>query len=438
MNTNVAIVGGGLTGMSAADVLSQNGCRCTVFERDETVGGLAGSFLVNGVCVEKFYHHLFTSDTVIADLIARLGLGDKLEWLPTSNSFFANRIYRLSTPFDLLRFAHLNLIDRLRLGLLYLSTRLVRRWQSLEAITAREWLIRMAGQNVYAKVWQPLLRNKFGRYADEVAAVWIWNKLKLRGSSRGKAQEERLGYLREGFGQAVDAFERLLRAQGVQIKLDAAVERVQIENGRATGVVVNGELHPFDRVLVTIAPELFLQIAPDLPENYCTRLSNIKYLANVCLVMSLDRSLSDTYWLNVGDPAIPFTGVIEHTNMQRPETYGGAHLAYLSRYMDPEDPYYAMSPSELLDAYLPHLKKMFRGFERAWVKELWAWRERYTQPLIGLNYSQIKPPFQTPVENLWLSCMAQVYPQDRGMNYAVVYGQRVAQAMLGQDGQHAQ
>lgn len=436
MNINVAIVGGGLTGMSAADVLSHNGCRCTLFERETAVGGLAGSFLVNGVRVEKFYHHLFTSDTAIADLIARLGLGDKLEWLPTSNSFFANRIYRLSTPFDLLRFAHLGLIDRIRLGLLYLSTRLVRRWQPLEAITAREWLIRMAGRNVYQKVWQPLLRSKFGRYADEVAAVWIWNKLKLRGSSRGKAQEERLGYLREGFGQAVEAFEQHLRAQGVQIELEAAVERVHIENGRAAGVVVNGALHPFDRVLVTVAPELFLQIAPDLPENYRTQLSKIKYLANVCLVMSLDRSLSDTYWLNIGDPEIPFTGVIEHTNMQRPETYGGAHLAYLSRYMDPEDSYYAMPPSELLDAYLPHLKKMFRGFDRAWVKGLWAWRDRYTQPLIGLNYSQIKPPFQTPVENLWLSCMAQVYPQDRGMNYAVVYGQRVAQAMLEQNGRH--
>ncbi len=437
MNINVAIVGGGLTGMSAADVLSQNGCRCTLFERDAQVGGLAGSFLVNGVQVEKFYHHLFTSDTAMADLIARLGLGDKLEWLPTSNSFFANRIYRLSTPLDLLRFAHLGLVDRIRLGLLYLSTRFVGDWQPLEAITAREWLIRIAGQRVYEKVWQPLLRGKFGSYADEVAAVWMWNKLKLRGSSRGKAQEERLGYLREGFGQAIEAFERQLRAQGVQIEFDAAVERVHIQDGRADGVVVHGALRTFDRVLVTVAPELFLQIAPDLPQDYRARLSSIKYLANVCLVMSLDRSLSDTYWLNVADPAIPFTGVIEHTNMQRPETYGGAHLAYLSRYMAPEDPYYAMSPAELLDAYLPHLTKMFRGFDRAWVKDLWVWRERYTQPLIGLNYSQIKPPFQTPVENLWLSCMAQVYPQDRGMNYAVVYGQRVAQAMLGQDEQRA-
>ncbi|MHB0857321.1 MAG: NAD(P)/FAD-dependent oxidoreductase [Anaerolineae bacterium] len=423
----VAIVGGGLTGLSAADVLSEHGHQCTVFEQASTVGGLAGSFEVNGVTLEKFYHHLFTSDTTMAALIERLGLGDKLEWLPTTNSYFVNRIYRLSTPLDLLRFSHVSLLDRVRLGLLYLRTRFVNDWRPLEAITAREWLISMGGEHVYHAVWEPLLRGKFGRYADEVAAVWMWNKLKLRGSSRGKKQEEKLGYLRGGFSQAIQALEALLLDRGVEICTRTAVSEITIEEGRATGVVAGGERRDFDLVLVTVAPELFADMAPGLPAEYAAQLRRIQYLANVCLVMRLDRGLSDTYWLNVGDPSIPFTGVIEHTNMQRRETYGGAHLAYLSRYLDPEDPYYRMSADELLDAYLPHLRKMFHGFSREWVLESWAWRERYTQPLIGLNYSQLKPPLKTPVERLWLCSMAQVYPEDRGMNYAVASGQHVAQ-----------
>ncbi len=428
---DVAIVGGGITGLGAADELSQHGVSsCTVWERDGTVGGLAGSFKVKGVYLEKFYHHLFTSDTAMASLIERLGLGEDLEWLPTTNSYYINRIYRLSTPLDLLRFSHVGLLDRFRLGLLYLGSRFVRDWEALEAITAEEWLVRRAGRRVYEAVWEPLLRGKFGRYAGQVAAVWIWNKLKLRGGSRGKAQEERLGYLRGGFGRALDAWEQDLRARGVQIHLNAPVEEVRIEGGRVRGVVVAGRFHPYDTVVVTTAPEILLQIAPGLPADYRERLAQIKYLANVCLVMRLDRSLSDTYWLNVGDPTIPFTGVIEHTNMQRPETYGGAHLAYLSRYMDPTDPYYQMSAEELLAAYLPHLQKMFRGFSREWVREVWAWRERYTQPVIGLHYSRLKPPFQTPVQGLWLSCMAQIYPQDRGTNYALVYGRKVAQEVL--------
>jgi protoporphyrinogen oxidase len=428
---HVAIVGAGMTGMSAAEALLQHGIRSTLYEKGDAVGGLAGSFEVNGTYLEKFYHHLFTSDRASAALIERLGLGDKLEWLPTSNSFYANRIYRLSTPLDLLRFSHLSLADRVRMGLVYLSTRFVNDWHTLEAITAKEWLIRMAGRRGYEGVWRPMLRNKFGQYADEVAAVWIWNKLKLRGSSRGKGQEERLGYLRGGFGQAIDAWEAQLRASGIEIRLNSSVSEIRIEEGAARGVVVDGQFEPADQVLVTVAPELFLQLAPGLPADYHARLSQIHYLANVCLVLSLDRSLSDTYWLNIGDPSIPFTGVIEHTNMQRPETYGGAHLAYISRYLDAEDPAYALSAEALLASYLPHLQHMFHGFERSWVVQAWAWRERYTQPVIGLHYSQIKPPFRTPVENLWLSCMAQVYPQDRGMNYAIVYGQRAVDEMLG-------
>jgi protoporphyrinogen oxidase len=426
----VAIVGGGLTGLSAADELSQHGATCAIFEKDNTLGGLAGSFKVNNIYLEKFYHHLFTSDAAAVRMIERVGLGDQLEWLPTSNCYFVNRIYRLSTPLDLLKFSAISFMDRIRLGLLYVRTMAVKEWQALEEITARDWLVNMAGESVYKSVWEPLLRGKFGKYADEVAAVWIWNKLKLRGGSRGKKQEERLGYLRGGFGQAIDSWEKILRARGVEILPGSQVGEIRIENNIARGIVVNGGFRAFDQVLVTAAPQIFTEITPSLPPDYCERLAKIKYLANVCLVMRLDRKLSDAYWLNVGDPTIPFTGVIEHTNMQRPERYGGAHLAYLSRYLDPDDPYYQMSADELLSAYLPHLQKMFRGFSREWVKELWAWRERYTQPVIGLHYSGLKPPFKTPISNLWLCCMAQVYPEDRGMNYAILYGQKVAEEMM--------
>ncbi|HHX64805.1 MAG TPA: NAD(P)/FAD-dependent oxidoreductase [Chloroflexi bacterium] len=426
----VAIVGGGMTGMSAADELAQRGIAVTLFEKDASLGGLAGSFEVNGIHLEKFYHHLFTSDTGMVALIRRLGLEEKLQWLPTSNSYYVNRIYRLSTPLDLLRFSHISILDRVRVGLLYLRTMFVNDWHPLEEISARDWLVRMAGEGVYRGVWEPLLRTKFGRYADQVAAVWIWNKLKLRGSSRGKKQEERLGYLHGGFAQVVEAWERRLRDQNVKIRLSTPVERVTIEDAVATGVVVNGEHLPYDRVLVTTAPELLTHMAPDLPDDYRRQLTDIDYLANVCLVMELDRSLSNTYWLNIGDPTIPFTGVIEHTNMQRPEDYGGAHLTYISRYLDADDPAYTMSAEDLLDSYVPYLQRMFRGFQRDWVQRVWAWRERYTQPVIGLHYSQRKPPFRAPVQHLWHSCMAHIYPEDRGMNYAVLYGQRVVDEML--------
>lgn len=427
---NIAIVGGGITGMAAADTLSRAGHRVTIFERDATIGGLAGSFEVNGVYLEKFYHHLFTSDTAMEQFIHELGLGDDFAWKPTVTSYYANRIYRLATPMDVLRFTPLPFFDRIRLGMLAIIPRFISNWQPLEHITAKEWLIRLAGERVYRQVWEPLLRQKFGRYADQVAAVWFWNKLKLRGGSRGKGQAEHLGYLRGGFGRVLDAWEQRLRAQGVIIRTQSPVEEVRIENGVAAGVIVNGVHEPFDVVLVTVAPELFARLAPGLPADYRARLEKIVYLANACLVLKLKHGLSNTYWLNINDPEIPFVALIEHTNMQRPEEYGGAHLVYLSRYMAPDDPYYQMPAEELFRAYLPGLKKLFPQFNEEWVERVWVWRERYTQPVIGLRYSELKPPFKTPVENLWLSCMAQVYPEDRGMNYALVYGRKAAEEMM--------
>jgi len=426
----VAIVGGGVTGMAAADFLSQQGVACTMYERDGALGGLAGSFEVNGVRLEKFYHHLFTSDRAIVALIEELGLGDDLEWKPSVTGYYAQRIHRLTSPGDVLRFEPLPFLDRIRLGMLAILPRLMRDWKPLEEITAEAWLIRLAGRRVYEEVWAPLLRAKFGRYADQIAAVWIWNKLKLRGGSRGRGQAERLGYLRGGFGRALERWESRLRQQGVEIRLEAPVEEVRITAGKATGVVAQGNFEPYDGVLVTTASEIFLHIAAGLPADYRQRLAQIHYLANVCLILKLKQGLGQVYWLNINDPSIPFVALVEHTNLQRPEEYGGAHLVYLSRYMDPADPLYQMSTKELLEIYLPGLRKLFPQFNEGWVEEAWAWRERYTQPLIVRHYSQIRPPFRTPIENLWLCCMAQVYPQDRGMNYALVYGRKVAEEMI--------
>ncbi len=427
----VAIIGGGMTGLGAAYELAKRGIRSTVYERDEVLGGLAGSFKVNGVYLEKFYHHLFTSDAEMVRLLGELGLSDKLQWNSTATSLYAvNRIFRLATPMDVLRFKPLGFPNRVRLGLLAVAPRLVRDWRKLEGITAKEWLVGLAGEDVFRVVWEPLLRSKFGSYADQVAAVWFWNKLKLRGGSRGKEQAEKLGYLRGGFGQVIEAWERRLLEMGVELLTSTPAEEIRVDGGKAVGVVARGSLRPFDAVLVTTAPAILAQITPGLPESYRRQLSRLLYLANVCLVMKLRRSLSSTYWLNIADPAIPFVAVIEHTNMQRPEEYGGRHLAYLSRYMDPQDRYYRLSAEELFAEYLPYLKRMFPEFDPAWVEEKWAWREPYTQPVIVKHYSQLRPDFKTPVERLWLSCMAQVYPQDRGMNYAVLWGKKVVEAML--------
>lgn len=426
----IAVVGGGLTGMAAALRLAESGARVALIEADSSLGGVAGSFNVNGAKLEKFYHHIFTSDVAIRDTVESLGLGDRMEWRPTTTSYYADRIYRLSAPLDVVMFRPLPLVDRFRFGFLVFQARMVKDWRELEGITARDWLIGMAGRRVYETVMAPMLRGKFGIHADEVSAVWIWNKLKLRGGSRGKSMREMLGYLRGGFGLMVDALEERLRSLGVEIATGSPVGSVLVRPGGGFEVSAGGEHRPFEQVLVTTAPPILADLAPWLPPDYLRRLRSIRYLANVCAVLQLDRSLSEVYWLNISDNSIPFVGLVEHTNLQRPELYGGSHLVYLTRYCDPNDEYYNMEDHQLLAAYAPHLRRLFPDFSEEWVQNVYVWRERYAQPLIARHYSDLRPPFATPAEGLWLSSMAQVYPEDRGMNYAVEYGQRVAQEII--------
>ncbi|MGQ9553314.1 MAG: NAD(P)/FAD-dependent oxidoreductase [Anaerolineae bacterium] len=431
---HIAVIGGGLTGMSAALRLAQGGARVSLLERDSSLGGVAGSFEVNGSKLEKFYHHIFTSDTAIEQLIYDLGLGARLEWKATTTSYYAGRIYRLAAPFDLITFRPLPLLDRIRFGFLVIQARLVRDWRSLEEQTARQWLTRMAGERVYRSVWAPMLRGKFGSYAEEVSAVWIWNKLKLRGGSRSKSMRESLGYLRGGFGLMVDALAEKLASLAVELTTSAPVVAIEAAPEGGFQVQVRDERRSFDQVLVTTAPALFADMAPWLPAAYLERLRSIRYLANVCVILNLSHSLSDVYWLNISDNTIPFVGLVEHTNLQHPEEYGGVHLVYLTRYAAPDDSYYAMDNDTLVAAYLPHLRRIFPQFRDEWVQRAYVWRERYAQPLIAPHYSEIKPPFATPAKGLWLCSMAQVYPEDRGMNYAVDYGQRVAREILREGG----
>jgi protoporphyrinogen oxidase len=425
---HVVVIGAGFCGLTAAHELVKRGLSVTVLEQDQEIGGLAGSFTVSGTRLEKFYHHWFTSDRHIMGLITELGLGDNIILRPTNTGlFYANTIFRLSSPLDVLRFKPLPLIDRLRLGILALYAPRIRDWQKLESLTAAQWLRDITGKKAYEVVWEPLLRGKFGLYADEVSAVWFWNKLKLRGGSRDDGGAERLAYYRGGFAALADRVAADIQARGGTIRTGATVSRLSSSQGRCVGVVVNGKELPAKVVVATTAlPILADLVAPHVTEDYVAALRRIKYLANLCLVLELDRSLSETYWLNINDPEFPFVGVIEHTNFESPASYGGKHIVYLSKYLPDTEAYFNMSDDEVLQYTLPHLKRMFPKFEQDWILGFHVWRAHYSQPVVERNYSRLIPSSVTPLQGLYLASMAQVYPEDRGTNYAVREGQRVA------------
>ncbi|MAQ85014.1 MAG: amine oxidase [Maritimibacter sp.] len=430
---SVAVVGGGFTGLSAAYELAQAGHTVTVYEAADEVGGLASAFDVGGERLDRFYHHWFTNDLAVMDLIEEIGMTDSVVINPTNTGmYYGNKFFKLSTPMDLLKFTALSFPDRIRLGLLTLKVRKIESWKQLENITAYDWLRSMAGQRVFDVVFKPLLEGKFGPYADKVSAVWMWNKLKLRGSSRGQAGEERLAYLTGGFVRLAERLADIVDEKGGRVLLNAPVTEVRPEEDGRWQVTTPDGTETYDQVVATPALPLIGEMVKGWAEpGYVERLNGIDYLSNVCLVLELKRSLSETYWLNVNDPSFPFVAVIEHTNFERAETYGGSHIVYLSKYLPHTDAMYSMDADEALDFSLPYLKEMFPEFSEDWIHKHHLWRERWSQPVVGKAYGSKIPAEAGPRDGFWVCSMAQIYPEDRGTNYAIREGRRLGSELAG-------
>lgn len=424
----VTIVGAGFTGLTTAYELAKRGIKVTVIESSIEIGGLAAAFEVGNTKLDCFYHHWFTNDLEVMKLVKELGLKDNIEVSPTNTGvFYANNFFKLSTPWDLLNFTPLNILDRLKLGILALRARRIKNWRELEDKTAHEWLTEIGGKNVYRIIWEPLLKGKFGPYAKDISAVWFWNKLKLRGGSRGKNGEEKLVYLKGGFISLAEALAKKIREMGGEIILGQPVLAVEKVNNHWEAKTYNKTYTSSEIILTTALPIIAEMIKEWADQQYIDSLLKIQYIGNICLVMELNRSLSKTYWLNVNDPSFPFVGVIEHTNFEGPENYGGRHIVYLSKYLPTSDKLFSMSADEFLDFSIPFLKKMFPDFERKWVTAHHLWRAQYSQPVVEKHYSLLIPQENGPVDGMYICTMAQIYPEDRGTNYAIREGCRIAQ-----------
>lgn len=428
----LAVVGAGLTGLVAAYRLARAGWKIVIFERYPEPGGLVATFTVGGERLECFYHHLFTTDTDYVALATELGLGEALEWLPSRMGIYsAGRMWDFGTPSSLLTFSPLGVIGRLRFAMSTLRLRHSDDLAEFEKFTAHDWIVRHAGQRVWDTVWGPLMRQKFAERAEAVSMAWLWRKVYLRGRSRSAGGlGELLGTMRGSFGRLVDRLVERLGELGVEIRLATPVRR--IERDRETLAVVTRQARDtFDTVLFTASPQELAAVAENaLTEPYAGRLTALESTGALCLVLELSEALTPYYWLNIADESFPFGGVIEHTNYVPPERYSGRHVVYISKYLLADHPRWHARDDEIWDEYRPWLKRLAPHFVDAHVLRRQVFRAAYAQPVIPPHYSQLLPPFETPVPGLFHACMAQVYPEDRGQNYAVRSGERAARTLL--------
>ncbi|GAP22100.1 NAD(P)/FAD-dependent oxidoreductase [Leptolinea tardivitalis] len=426
----IAIVGCGLAGMSAAYDLVNAGHQVDIFESTDYPGGLAGGFKEPEWTwsLEKFYHHWFLSDSQMLGLIEELGLKDHLVIRqPKTVMYHKGQFY----PFDSIPAAILYPglgwgINKIRFGLATLYIRLTRNWKPMEHVTVDTWMRKWAGETAYNQMWLPMLDGKFGEhYARQVNMAWMWARLHSRTT--------KLATFEGGFQAFADAFAAELQKRGVTIHYKTGVDQIhQNDDGKIT-VATKGSEQNFDRCLVTVSPALMAHMAPDLPSDYLQGLLNLKSLGAVVMVLAIKHRLSDKgyYWFNLPKAAgFPFLALVEHTNFLPKEYYGGDHLLYCGDYLETDHEYFKLTQEELLERFLPALQRINPEFKPDWVRKTWLFKTNYAQPVPLVDHSRNIPDIRTPMAGLYFASMSQVYPWDRGTNFAVEIGRKAARMIL--------
>ena len=431
---SIAIVGGGIMGLTLGYELSKRGLPIEILEASPVLGGLAGPMVLeDGTAVDRFYHAILSSDSHLAQLCDELGLTSELRFHETRMGFFyGNEIHSMNNIVEFLRFPPLGWVDRFRLGLTVLYAQLVPDWRPLESVGVEKWLTRLSGRRVFQNIWRPMLRAKFDGSFDDTPATYIWARLVRMKSTRGGAsQKEEAGHLIGGYATLMKAMAQRIRDAGGKIQMRCPVQEVLIEGGRACGLRIRQERRSFDAVVVTLQAPIFRRLIPAASPDYLDYLGQTDYLGIICPLLVLDKPLTGFWTINITDDRIPFTGVIETTAYIDPQYVGGHHLVYLPKYTAPGSPWQSKSDDEIREIWLQHLQAMFPSFDRRSIRYFLVHRERYVEPLHRLNSTHLSPSINTPIKDLYLSTTAQIYPALTNGESVSRHARQTAQLILG-------
>jgi protoporphyrinogen oxidase len=449
------VIGAGTAGLTCAYRLAKAGARVDVYERWPGLGGQAATLDVGeGLRLERYYHYLFTSDRMILELFRELGLGGLLERHELRTAIALDgRVWPFNGASDLLRFRPLPPATRLRMAAALARIQFGRGGVTrYEHVTARTWIERTMGQAAWEKVWGPMMRGKFGERADEISMAWIADKLLKRRSIReGEARQEAFIYPRGGWEALFQGLAERIRARGGRVMIDRPAARVlradgslAVLPGRAGSFragldprrfAPDGPPESYAAVICCVPNDVFTKlldgsVSGEVGADYLAQLESIEYFAAFNLLLELERPLTEAFWVNVADRRCPFVGLIEHTNLVGLEATGGRAFSHVINYLPAAHELLALEPDALLDRYEEGLRIIAPEYRRSWVRRRWLFREPSAQPIVGVGYRERIPSRKTPASGLFLVNTTQIFPEDRGTNYAVRDGAAVAREIL--------
>lgn len=417
----VGIIGAGFTGLAAALELANKGHDVEILERSDRAGGLALGFGRKNWKwgLEEHYHHWFTNDRHALELAQQIN-HKVITTRPKTSFLYKDKYYQFDSASSLLAFPALSLFSKLRVGATLLFLKLTPVWRPLERISASRFAVSTMGNEAWSLLWKPLFKGKFGPYSNRIAASWFWARIKKRTPA--------LSYPYGGFQHFADRLAKKLEVKGVKIYFKKEAREVRKSRNKISVKVSDGATLSYDKLIITLPFPLVTKVVKNLPRQYSKKANSFKGIGAITMVAVLkDKFLSDgTYWLNINDRKFPFLAVVEHTNFVDKKNYGGEHILYIGNYIPTSHDYFRLSDKELLKTFAPYLKRINSNFSMNWVKRIDVFRAPFAQPIVGKNYSKKILPFVSPIPNVYIANIQQVYPWDRGTNYAIELGKNVA------------
>jgi protoporphyrinogen oxidase len=422
--SRVVVIGAGAMGLAAGYHACKRGHAVTVLEATPEPGGMAAHFKLGDLSIERYYHFVCKADRSTFDLMADLGLGDRMRWVPTSMGYYVDGVlHPWGDPIALMRFPVLSLVEKLRYGAMMFVSAKRRDWRSLETMSAKDWIIRWCGRRVYERLWAPLFRLKFYEYADDISAAWIWTRIKRLGNSRRSIFQEELGYIEGGSETLVRALVGAIESRGGRIVLGAPASRVEVADGRTTGVTAGGTIYPADAVICTVPTPLVGRLVADFSPAERSRYEAIRNIGVVCVVLRLARSITPHFWVNISDARLPIPGVIEFSNLRPVD----GTVVYVPYYMPVTHPKFAKDDAFFRDEAFGCLKLLNPQLRDEDLIAFHVGRLRHAQPVCPPGFLAMLPPIETRIAGLQIADTCFYYPEDRGISESVRFGKMMAE-----------